>query len=292
MLSRFDPDKKYPMRICKPYEFPSGIRGFRLGRSLAGPPLMSVYFYTFGRLMVDTGLSHMGAEVRDIAADVGVNRIFLTHHHEDHSGNAAGVSRTTGATVYGHPQCRDKLADGYPILPYQKIIWGKTTPVDVSGLPGRIDTPLGPMIPVHTPGHSRDHIVYHLPEQGVLFSGDLYLGDRIKYFRSDEDLGEEIASLKKVLALNFDTLLCNHNPKKTGGKDHIRTKLDFMENLYGGVANLYAEGCGEKEIFTRLQLREDTFTKWFCFGNVSMMNGVRSVIRHLNGTETKGSSAA
>ena len=253
---------------------------------------MYVYFYRFGRLMVDTGQAHMGPEVLDIAKDAGVNRIFLTHHHEDHSGNAARVSQATGATVHGHAQCRAKMATGYPILPYQKIVWGRTTPVAVSGVPDQIDTDLGPMIPVHTPGHSRDHTCYHLPDQGVLFSGDLYLGDRIKYFRSDEDLWQEIASLKRILDLDFEVLLCSHNPKKTGGKGRIRTKLDFMENLYGSVAGLYAKGCREKEIFARLQLREDTFTKWFCFGNVSMMNGVRSVIRHLKGADNRGNTAA
>lgn len=273
--------KRYPMRVCRPYEFACGIKGFRLGWSLAGPPLMSVFFYTFDRLMIDTGQSRMGQEVKDIALGAGVDRIVLTHHHEDHSGNAARVSQTTGASVFGHDLCRSKMAGPYPILPYQKYMWGRTVPVGVSRLPGFFDTALGPLVPVHTPGHSRDHTCYHLPDQGILFSGDLYLGDRIKYFRSDEDLGQEISSLKKVLALEFDVLLCNHNPRQKKGKGHIRTKLDFMENLYGSVAELHGKGCREKEIFSRLRLREDYVAKLICFGNVSMINGVRSVVSRL-----------
>ncbi|MCG8635972.1 MAG: MBL fold metallo-hydrolase [Desulfobacterales bacterium] len=268
------------MRVCKTYEFEGGIKGFRLGWSAVGPPLMSVYFYLYDRLMVDTGQAHMGPEVLKIARENRVERIVLTHHHEDHSGNAALVHGSTGARVFGHELTRAKMETGYPILPYQKYVWGKTTPVGVAPLPEHFDTGLGPMIPVHTPGHSRDHTSYFLPDRGVLFTGDLYLGDRIKFFRSDEDLGAEVDSLKKVMELDFEVLLCNHNPRKEKGKEHIRLKLDFMENLYGSIVGLYKEGCGEKEIFSRLKLKEDYFTKWVCFGNVSMMNGVRSVIRH------------
>lgn len=171
----------------------------------------------------------------------------------------------------------------YPVLPYQKYVWGRTTPVPVQGLPDRIDTTLGPLIPVPTPGHSRDHTAYFLPDQGILFSGDLYLGDRIKYFRSDENLIHEIASLKRVLDLDFDQLLCGHNPKKQRGKAHIRAKLEFLEDLCGRVVDCRDKGYAEKEIFARLGLTEDRFTKWFCFGNVSMMHGVRSILRHHDG---------
>lgn len=269
------------MRLCRPYAFPGGIQGFQMGWAPVGPPLMSVHCFVFGRTMVDTGLAHMGPEALDLAREHRVDRIFLTHHHEDHSGNAARIRNATGARVFGHDLTREKMKTRYPVLPYQKIVWGRTTPVDVDPVPSMIETELGPMEPVHTPGHSRDHLCYFLPDHGVLFSGDLYLGDRIKFFRSDEDLAEEIASLQKVLALAFDTLLCSHNPRVENGRDHIRAKLAFLEALYGNVIDLHDRGYTEKEIFTRLALKEDRFIKWFCFGNVSMINGVRSIVRRL-----------
>ncbi|WDP91399.1 MAG: MBL fold metallo-hydrolase [Desulfobacter sp.] len=268
------------MRYCKSYAFPENIKGFRLGWSLAGPPLMSVYVYAMGNILMDTGQAHMGPEALNIARENGIQRIYLTHHHEDHSGNAALIFRETGAEVYGHELARKKLAAPYKILPYQKYVWGAASPVDVRPLSPGIDTCLGPMVPVHTPGHSRDHTAYFLPDRGILFAGDLYLGDRIKFFRADEDLGAEVASLKKVAALDFDVLLCCHNPRREGGKAHILAKLDFLENFYGSVKELHTQGYGEKQIFSMLRLKEDRFTRMFCFGNVSMINGVRSVIRH------------
>ena len=215
-----------------------------------------------------------------IARDHRVDRVFLTHHHEDHSGNGALIHKTLGAEFFGHGLTREKLKNPYKILPYQHYVWGKTTPVGVNPLPESMETLLGRMIPIHTPGHSRDHLVYFLPEKGVVFSGDLYLGDRIRYFRSDEDMGTQIASLKKVLALDFDILLCSHNPRESRGREHIQFKLDFLENFYGNTIELWKKGVSENEIFKSLGLKEDYFIKYFCCGNVSLINGGSSAVRH------------
>jgi len=65
------------MRFCKTYQFDHGIKGFKLGWSLAGPPLMTVYFYLFDNIMVDTGQSHMEKEVVAIARENNIRNIFL-----------------------------------------------------------------------------------------------------------------------------------------------------------------------------------------------------------------------
>jgi len=272
------------VRVCNSYGFDHGITGFKLGWSLAGPPLMTVYCYLFDHIMIDTGQSHMAREVFAIARENQADQIFLTHHHEDHSGNAAKIHKELGAEVFGHELTRKKLEKSYPILPYQKYIWGRTFPVEVSPFPEFIETSLGKMVPIHAPGHAQDQVVYFLPEKGVVFSGDLYLGDRIRYFRSDEDIGTQIASLKKVAKLDFETLLCAHNPRSLNGKKHLLNKLDFLENFYGNSIQLWQKGLSEKEIFKalgiKLGLKEDYMIKYFCCGNVSMINGVRSAIRH------------
>jgi len=271
------------MRFCETYQLDSGILGIRLGWSVAGPPLMKVYCYIFDHIMIDTGLSHMEREAVNIARENRVERIFLTHHHEDHSGNAAAVHNALHTDVYGHNLTAKKLGKPYPILPYQKYIWGKTTPVCVNVFPGETDTPSGKIVPIHTPGHAKDHTVFFLPEKGIVFSGDLYLGDHIRFFRSDEDIGTQIESLKTVAELDFDILLCAHYPRQKNGRYHIRTKLEFLENLYGSIINLWQKGLSEERIFNQLKLKEAYLTKYFCFGNVSMFNGVRSAVRHYSG---------
>jgi len=267
------------MRLLKTYEF-KGIKGFKLGWSPVGMPLMTTFCYVLDDLMIDTGLSHMKKEVLKVAGENRIKRIFLTHYHEDHSGNARAIKQAYGIRVFGHPMTIEKMSRPFRILPYQKFVWGKALPLDVEPFPEKIDTALGTMIPVHTPGHSKDHTAFFIEEAGLLFSGDLYLADRIKYFRADECLGTEIESLKKVLKLEFDLLLCGHFPKSENGRKRIEAKLAFLQDLYGGIVELWEKGIPEKEIFKALRLKEDYLTRVFCFGNVSMMNGVRSVVRH------------
>ncbi len=140
----------------KLYDF-KGVRGFKLGWSLFGPPLMTAYCYVIGDLMIDTAQSHMQKEVLQIAKDKKIKKIYLTHHHEDHSGNAAAIQKALNAMVYGHAITIQKMASPFKILPYQKYVWGRSKPLKMEALPLKIDTDYGTIIPIHTPGHSRDH---------------------------------------------------------------------------------------------------------------------------------------
>ena len=272
------------MRLCKTYDFNGDslnrIKGFKLGHSLFGQPMMTAYFYVFGNVMIDTGFSHMQRETLKIAKDYNIKQIFLTHHHEDHSGNAAGIKKAVGADVYGSPLTIKKMSAPFKILPYQKYMWGRTVPLSIKPIPENIATDLGIMTPIHAPGHSKDHTVYFIKDAGALFSGDLYLGDKIKFFRVDEDMGVQISSLKKILKLDFQTLLCAHHPRLERGRQHIENKLGFLEDLYGSIIVLWQKGYSEKQIFAALNLKEALFIKYFCFGNVSMINGVRSAVKH------------
>jgi len=269
------------MRLFKTHNFDQ-IQAYELGWSLLGSPFMTVYCYVFGDVMMDTAQSHMQKEALRIASEHKVRHIYLTHYHEDHSGNANAIKQTQSADVYGHKITIEKMTAPFKILPYQKYMWGKAAPVNIKPASDRIETILGEMTPIHTPGHSKDHTSYLIQSKGILFSGDLYLGDKIKYFRSDENMGNQIESLKKILSLDFKILLCSHSPKRKDGKKYIQRKLDFLQNLYGNIIFLWEKGMSEKQIFYSLNLREDYLTKLICFGNVSMFNGVRSAIRHYN----------
>lgn len=105
------------------------VQTVQLGYSPIGPPIMSVYFYYLDGLLIDTGQSHMQQHALDAIGDLPVHHILLTHHHEDHSGNAAAFKKQSGARVVGHARTAAKLQKGYRILPYQNMIWGRAAPV-------------------------------------------------------------------------------------------------------------------------------------------------------------------
>jgi glyoxylase-like metal-dependent hydrolase (beta-lactamase superfamily II) len=146
-------------------------------------------------------------------------------------------------------------------------------------LPPVIESTRISLLPIHTPGHSLDHTSYLEKNEGWLFSGDLYLSSRIRYFRADETMDDTIRSLRNVLSLDFQTLFCAHNPALADGKKKIREKLDFLENFSGEVVTLLDRGFREKEIMGALPCKEVALVKLFTMGNVSLANMVRATIR-------------
>ena len=172
------------------------------------------------------------------------------------------------------------MSDGFKILPYQRFIWGQSERISLLPLGPAVESNNFALEPVHTPGHSKDHMVYWDRSNGWLFSGDLYLGPKIKFFRSDENIMEQIASLKKVLTLDFDTIFCAHNPCLQDGKSKLRQKLQFLEDIVGQIQKLKTAGISKKSIFKKLDPGIDRWVKLMTMGNVSFENMLKSAYRN------------
>jgi glyoxylase-like metal-dependent hydrolase (beta-lactamase superfamily II) len=269
------------MRFFKKHDF-GKVCAWELGWSPMGRPLMTTLCYRVGSIFIDTGQSHMRPEVMRAFGEKTVEAVLLTHYHEDHSGNAAALQSRFNVPVYASAQTAQKLSAPYRIFPYQHLIWGPTKPLRTAAFPAELEIDGITVIPVSTPGHSRDHVSYLVSAHGLLFSGDLYLSERIKYFRADERIDDQIISLKKVLTLDFDALFCGHHPRPKDGKRHISEKLGYLEDFYGSVATLAEKGMDASQIMKMLGLKEQTLVKIICFGNVSMKNMVLSVVRSLS----------
>ncbi|WP_372681639.1 MBL fold metallo-hydrolase [Desulfosarcina sp.] len=267
------------MKIVNQQRFHSQVTALELGYGIIGRPLMNVYCYLIGGTLIDSGQTKMALAMKSFVLTRRIEHLLLTHHHEDHSGNAAMIARSCGALVMGHPLTAHKMGHIRPILPYQHLVWGQSRKVAVSPLPEVVASGGYRFSPIHTPGHSKDHTVYLEGQHGWLFSGDLYLGDRIKFFRSDEKIDQQIQSLKIVLQHDFESLFCAHNPVLKNGKDRLRRKLAYLEDIAGAVGLLLTKGLPEKEIIRRMDRRQDRFIKFVTMGNVSFANMIRSAIR-------------
>ncbi len=265
------------MKVIKKLKFDS-VAGMRFGYGYIGRPFMNVYCFSVDGMLIDTAQSLMRKHVMDFVNHQSIHYILLTHYHEDHSGNAAAIQQSLNVPVYGHPITKNKLHNGYKILPYQHVMWGKTEKVGVNSFPDIIEGEQIRLEPIHTPGHSKDHTVFYERNQGWLFSGDLFLSERIKYFRSDENFHETVNSLKKVLSLDFESLFCAHKPQVVKGKEKIRQKLEFLENFQGEVSHLYQQGYDVKSVAKQLTLKEDLLVKYATFGTVSLVQMIRAAL--------------
>lgn len=254
------------------------VRGIRVGRSLLGNPLMTVIFYHLDDLLIDTGPYCARRSVKHYLDRHGVERALLTHYHEDHAGNA-GVLVDRGIRVFGHEETVRRLAVHNRLKPYEHIMFGKLEIAQINPLPERVETDHCVLIPIHTPGHSRDHTVYHEPDRGWLFSGDLFLGAKIKYWRRDEDMSTTLESLDRVLKLDFETLFCGHNPRLNNPKRHLESKRQYLGDLVDKVSGLQQQGLGRNRIIALLTKgREKHFAKWLTLGDASYRNMIKAAL--------------
>ncbi len=267
------------MKLTTSFEH-DGIRGFKFGSWPFGRPKLFVHTFFVDGLLIDTGHSNMRKEIVQTLSPFRVEQIFITHHHEDHSGNIGAFQKHFNCPTYASSLCVELMKNPPKISFAQWLIWGKSDPnFNIIAEDQMIKTPQHQFELIPIPGHAIDMLALYEKNKGWLFSGDLFVNDYIRFFLRNESMATQIESIKKVLQLDFDLLLCNHNPQLKNGKKRLQNKLDFFEDFYGKVSDLHQKGFSVKAIFKELNLQKSTFIRMLSTGKLSTINMVKSVIR-------------
>lgn len=237
---------------------------------------LRVYVYAVDGLLIDTGPRSLGRGFRAwTAALPAVDQVVLTHLHEDHSGMAAHVAKTYRVPVYCLKP--DGVAAGRPVrLPlYRRVFWGTPAPFVAEPLGATVETERFRFAVIPTPGHAPDHVALHEPEQGWLFSGDLFLGTRVGPIMRDESLPVLMESLRRVLELPFDTVFCAHAGPLPDGRALLARRLAVLAEVQGKVAELAQKGWSVRQVTRRLFPKEPPIT-WLSLGEFALAHVVRS----------------
>ncbi|MEU3856747.1 MBL fold metallo-hydrolase [Streptomyces sp. NPDC028722] len=202
--------------------------------------------------LIDTGYPGDRQGLLESLARVGsspeaVTAVLITHAHNDHLGSAEHLRATYGTPVLLHPaevpHARRDFLQQATIADVVRNAWrpgvlpwaahvvrvGGTEHHPVTApepfpAEGPLDLP-GRPVPVHTPGHTDGHCVYHLPGAGIVVSGDALVSghatSRIKgpqllpdFFHHER--ARAVASLELIAALEGDLLLPGHGPLHRG----------------------------------------------------------------------------
>jgi glyoxylase-like metal-dependent hydrolase (beta-lactamase superfamily II) len=108
------------------------------------------------------------------ALGVTLDGILLTHTHFDHVGAVAPVARATGAEVWVPEIEKFVLADINSYQPFPGIGPFEDWDAEHTVTGGETLELAGFEIDVlFTPGHSPGHVTYAIPDEQVLFSGDV-----------------------------------------------------------------------------------------------------------------------
>jgi glyoxylase-like metal-dependent hydrolase (beta-lactamase superfamily II)/8-oxo-dGTP pyrophosphatase MutT (NUDIX family) len=185
--------------------------------------------------IVDPG-SEDPAEIERLLGVIGRRRalgarpdsILLTHHHPDHVAGAPELARALGLPVRAHPQVLDGLGPRVGAPEPRPLADGDV--VDLGGLTLRV---------VHAPGHAPGHLVFEVPERGVVITGDLVSGfSTILIDPHEGDMAQYVASLRRVRGLGPRRLLPAHGPPLPGeAADHvIRHRLERESRIREGLS--------------------------------------------------------
>ena len=264
------------------YEF-DGVHYYRFSIYRLGNNVQTVYTFVLDNLLIDTAQRYNRENILKVAKQHEINKIILTHHHEDHTGNVAFLMNELNIDAYAHPTAVKIMGKGYRMSPLAKLMNGSVEKAVLKPISteDRIQTAHYTLEPIYTPGHCDDHYCYYERNKGWLFSGDLYVADKIKYFANYESLLTQIDSIKKLVALDFDTLFCSHNPKTHGGKQRLQNKLQFFEDFAGTVKQYYEQGHNARQIFALMGMKENYLNKYITLGGFCAENMVHSVVKDL-----------
>lgn len=254
------------------------ITRIRMARVVLGRVVHDVSAYLVGGLLVDTGPPATADTLVALCRRREVRRVVLTHHHEDHSGGAAALARQLGVDVLAPAGAIPILAEGLRMPFYRYLVWGQRPErLRACPLPDRIEIGDLELSVLSTPGHAFPHVCLFEAERRWLFSGDLFVHERVKYLRRIEDLEAHLASLGRALALEPELLLCAHAGVVEDACGALERKIAYWEGLRARARNLQAEGYSPAAI-TRQLLGREGFLTYASFGDFSKRNLVRALL--------------
>lgn len=131
-----------------------------------------------------------------------VERIVLTHHHNDHVSGAEALRAALPGHVpiLAHAETARRVADRIAV----DETWDSGTARDCGGRR---------LVAHFTPGHAPGHLVFHDADTGALIAGDMVAGiGTILVDPADGDLGQYLDSLAAMRALGASVLLPAHGP--------------------------------------------------------------------------------
>ncbi|AIY89791.1 MBL fold metallo-hydrolase [Geoglobus acetivorans] len=212
------------------------VERIEVGAEVGGRVVFTTSFYAYSDLVFDSGCSNVRDEIREYFGKRACDSVYLTHHHEDHSGNAGLFD-----VIYSGKATAEILSSGFEIPDYRKLVWGEVEQIPAE----RFREPEIEF--VYTPGHSRDHVVYIL--DGYAFIGDLIAAKRVSVALRYERYVQIIESLERLLNHDFEIAFGGHGIYR---REEVEEYLNYLKWLRQRCLELYERGKSYMEIYAEV----------------------------------------
>jgi hydroxyacylglutathione hydrolase len=220
------------------------VTRIRMSIEADGKPVYRVAAYLVDGLLIDTGCPHTAEELVGFLVDEELVVVVNTHFHEDHVGADRIIRERFGVDIFAHPDSVP-LIDRVPELrPYQEYVWGCPEPCEVLPLGRVVETPRCRFEVIETGGHSPGHVTLVEMERGWCFSGDIFISERPKVIRADEDAAGLIASMRLLAELPCERLVLFTSMGKIfpQGREALLNCVAYLEKTGVRVRELAAAG--------------------------------------------------
>lgn len=216
-------------------ELAEGVVAILQGEGEAGVSNAGIVAQDGHALVVDTFMFPEMADglVGELARrNVRPETVVITHHHVDHIG---GTTRFPDARVVAHARTIETVErSGHPTPVYDGFMpafKGRFDDLEVvvpEPTPTSLDLPLGATLPAFSPAHTPADTTVWLPDQRVLFTGDLcFFG--VTPLALQGLVSTWVDAMDALLALDPDVVVPGHGP--VGTVADMRVMRDYLAAL-------------------------------------------------------------
>ena len=172
-------------------------------------------------IVIDPG-PDVPEHLAEVAREAGeVAAVLVTHDHPDHAPGAAPFARLVGAPLLAY-----RLSGADPLRGGQRI------------RAGSLD-----LVALHTPGHTSDHVAFHEPTSGALFTGDAVVGRGTSFIDPPEgNLTHYLRSLARLLETRPRTIYPGHGPIVVDAQSKLHEYLAHREERETQVVAALTDG--------------------------------------------------
>lgn len=230
--------------------------------------------------LVDIGFPKVAADVARALEELRPEGAFITHHHEDHAGNAE-LFAARGIPIGAGEDTLAALRALKPIAFYRWVTWGTPAPLHTPVVPYEH----GSLTLRRSPGHSSDHHVVWDAERETLFAGDLFLGVKVRIAHPGEHPRLLAESVRAAAALRPRRMFCAHRGLIPDPVSALVAKAEWLDEIIGEIDRRIADGWNDDAIRSAV-LGGESASGRFSRGDYSRGNFVRAVRRTAIDTTT------